>query len=95
MEANNKVMREALIKIRDELHNPNHNQAIRDLEIEQLCDAALAAPPRNCDRFNTKEEAAMAFANEKKRWIPQGVLWELAPWLDWLFATAETKGENE
>lgn len=46
----------------------------------------LSAPPRNCDRFKTKEEAAIAFANEKKQWIPQQVLWELAPWLDWLFA---------
>lgn len=56
--------------------------------------AALAAPARNCDRFDTKEEAAMAFAKEKKQWIPQQVLWELAPWLDWLFAT-ETKGATD
>lgn len=54
--------------------------------------AALAEPPRNCERFKTKEEAATAFANEKKQWIPQQVLWELAPWLDWLFVTMEKKG---
>ena len=56
--------------------------------------ALAASPPRNCDRFDTKEEAAMAFAEEKKQWIPQQVLWELAPWFDWLFAT-ETKGATD
>lgn len=63
----------------------------------KLCDMlkpALSAPVRNCERFKTKEEAAIAFAKEKKQWIPQQVLWELAPWLDWLFApSTERKGE--
>ena len=57
-------------------------------ECQKKANAALAASARNCDRFKTKEEAAIAFANENKQWIPQQVLWELAPWLDWLFATA-------
>ena len=85
-------------------------EALEKLFIHFMCDAtllndrftplfaiinhALASPPRNCDRFDTKEEAAMAFAKEKKQWIPQQVLWELAPWLDWLFAT-ETKGATD
>ena len=63
----------------------------RQFMVRYLKDA-IAEPPRNCDRFKTKEDAALAFADEMKQWIPQSVLWELAPWLDWLFATATKKG---
>ena len=31
------------------------------LEIDRIVEAALAAPPRNCDRFNTASEAYIAF----------------------------------
>lgn len=51
---------------------------------------ALAAPPRNFDRFKTKEEAAWAYAGECNAFIPQSVLWQIGEWLDWLFA--EVKG---
>lgn len=53
--------------------------------------AALAAPPRNCDRFQTKEDAAIAFNEERNVFIPQSILWQLGEWLDWLFATATEK----
>ena len=62
--------------------------------IIRMRNALSANPIRNCDRFKTKEEAAIAFANEKKQWIPQRVLWELTPWLDWLFATAKEGEDN-
>ena len=73
------------------LVQPSEQITVNRAELDgmvMVCEKALAAPPRNCDRFKTKEEAATAFANEKKQWIPQQVLWELAPWLDWLFAPA-------
>ena len=47
---------------------------------------------KNCERFNTKEEAAMAFNEAKRMFIPQGLLWQLAPFLDWLFETAKPEG---
>lgn len=53
--------------------------------------AALAAPPRNCERFQTKEDAAMAFNKERSVFIPQSILWQLGEWLDWLFAPATEK----
>ena len=98
MEANNiKAMRDALSDACYAMFNFLKTQSGGYEEMANALDkakAALAAPPRNCDRFKTKEEAAIAFAKEKKQWIPQQVLWELAPWLDWLFATA-TKGATD
>lgn len=82
---------ELFIEIQGLGRSPMSNKAYA---VKRKVYAALSIPPRNCERFKTKEEAAIAFANEKKQWIPQQVLWELAPWLDWLFATA-TKGEAE
>ena len=51
--------------------------------------AALSAPARNCDRFKTKEEAALAYAIECNAFIPQSILWQIGEWLEWLFAEAE------
>lgn len=47
---------------------------------------------RNCDRFKTKEEAAMAFNEAKHVFIPQMLLWQLAEFLDWLFLPSEEEG---
>ena len=63
-----------------------------DEEIE-IANAALSAPPRNCDRFKTKEEAALVYVNECDAYIPQPMLLQTAKWLDWLFA--EAKGEAD
>ena len=97
MEANNtKAMREALKEIHDRVNSLDEECGVDPIEIRDIARTALAAPPRNCDRFKTKEEAATAFAKEKNLWIPQHILWDLAPWLDWLFATAtEQKGAND
>lgn len=50
------------------------------------CDAALAAPARNCDRFATAEEARRAFESAHSHGIVHN-LYTAA--FDWLFATAE------
>lgn len=50
---------------------------------------ALSAAPRNCERFKTKEEAALAYAEERNAFIPQSILWEMGELLDWLFAKAK------
>lgn len=55
----------------------------------EKCFAALSAPARNCDRFKTKEEAALAYAKECNAFIPQSILWQMGEWLDWLFAEAK------
>ena len=83
-----------ILKYADSAACRDHDEHTRHYidQIRKWAQSALAAPPRNCDRFKTKEEAATAFANEKKQWIPQQVLWELAPWLDWLFVTIEKEG---
>lgn len=91
------TMREALELCKDRLLAAKILGIGKRVAINEMLNAvmsALDAPPRNCERFKTKEEAALAFANEKKQWVPQQVLWELAPWLDWLFATAK-EGENK
>jgi len=86
------ALRQALVKAHTML---KVCECPKDINMKGVADVmkeiedAIDAPARNCDRFKTKEEAAIAFANENKQWIPQQVLWELAPWLDWLFATAE------
>ena len=58
-------------------------------EALEIVEKALAEPPRNCERFNTKEDAAMAFNEERNTFIPQSLLWQLGEWLDWLFAPAK------
>lgn len=76
MEGNQMKMREALEKIRRELNSycndctlpdrmtedPPDYTCLRDslLEIERIVDAALSAPPRNCD-VGTAEEQANRF----------------------------------
>lgn len=61
--------------------------------------AALAAPPRNCDRFKAADEARMAF------WDTHETIWDafknrggtelFYEVLDWLFAPAESSNKKE
>jgi hypothetical protein len=51
----------------------------RIAELGRVARAALSAPPRNCDRFATAEEAYAAWQKHKS----------LTAICDWLFATAE------
>ena len=61
VEANNmKTMREALEKIRDTIMNGGFDGRSPAYFVN-YCDAALAKPPRNCDRYATPDEAELAF----------------------------------
>lgn len=69
MEANNmKAMREAVDRIRNIANSALTalyigNDASNFLwDIIRECKAALAAPPRNCDRFVSSEEALLAYS---------------------------------
>ena len=78
MEANDmKAMREALVKMTDwmEKHtaafsvqvyprHDDHDEVERERdEVISMARAALAKPPRNCDRFGGETEAMVAFLN--------------------------------
>ena len=67
------------------------------------CRAALAAPPRNCDRFSGETEAMVAFLNEVwliavkslkddpyDGWTPQ----MKAKYAQWLLAKGKPEGEK-
>jgi hypothetical protein len=88
-------MREALIKILGIADHLQTRYVLTNLmtkeilELKQIANAALSAPPRNCDRFKTREEAALAYVNECDAYIPQPMLLQIAKWLDWLFAEAK------
>lgn len=96
---NNPAMREALatvIKIAAEMRGEYEiaDSILKDgwaTQLESIAKAALSIPARNCDRFQTKENAAMAFNKERSVFIPQSLLWQLGEWLDWLFAPATEK----
>lgn len=93
---NNPAMREALatvIKIAAEMRGEYEiaDSILKDgwaTQLESIAKAALSIPARNCDRFQTKENAAMAFNRERSVFIPQSLLWQLGEWLDWLFSPA-------
>lgn len=91
-------MREALVKILwclEWMFNNTDNKSLQSHLCEPivLAKSTLFAPPRNCDRFKTKEEAALAYAREANAFIPQSILWQIGEWLDWIFA--EAKGETK
>ena len=58
--------------------------------IKDMADAALAAPPRNCDRFASAEEAWDAYDEWAESYRAQGKT-ELLNEVGWLFATATNK----
>ena len=60
--------------------------------VYQIARAALAAPPRNCNRFSTWEEANKAFEKENAHRI--GFMNLYTDVLKWLFATAKEGGAN-
>ena len=102
MEANNiNAMREALEKCTNELCE--HCKKAYELKFraqvccESWCDtvriakAALAAPPRNCDRFATWEEAMQSFRRLALHEKPLA-LWlgsEIEGFARWLFASSQ------
>ena len=70
------------------VYAPDGETLIYCEDVAKIVDAALSAPPRNCDRFATVKDAAIAFARERQD-APQ-------PCPDftfsaWLFALATEK----
>jgi hypothetical protein len=81
------VTREALMKAKLYFDHRGEGTNLDDagMAIDAITsiDAALAAPPRNCDRFATAEEAYSA-------WMPAV---EMDAICDWLFAPAKEEKE--
>lgn len=60
-------------------------------ELHKLADEALAEPLKNCDRFNTPDEALSTYCEEKGITHPLPLWFGNEFWglLQWLFAKAE------
>ena len=61
---NTAKLREALIEIERKVNSLDENCAVDPVEIRDIARAALAEPPRNCDRFADELDAQLAFLNE-------------------------------
>lgn len=59
------AMREALEEI-DRVVFDKRRHTKEEVEAHRLATEALTVPPRNCDRFATVKEAAIAFARERQ-----------------------------
>lgn len=92
-------MREALLEITRQIEpivkymHPNKAEHIGLTTVFAACEpiyeiakAALSSPPRNCDRFQTWDEAE----EEYNRLVAAGKV-EDGTWCDWLFAPAESE----
>jgi hypothetical protein len=100
-QGNAAALRDALLKARNTLMLYSRDMKPRyQAEVGFMiddCDAALAAPPRNCDRFKAADEARMAF------WDTHETIWDafknrggtelFYEVLDWLFAKAKGGAE--
>lgn len=90
---NGAAMRDALVQISGIAEAHFAGGAPNPYTISDIANAALSAPPRNCDRFSSVKEAAMAFAAEvrdKPHPCPDFTF------SAWLYAPAtEQKGETD
>ena len=85
---NGAKMREALEQIRQKAIATIPGSSIQKRTLDKfrlLASAALAEPPRNCDRFNTLEDALAGWREVSPA--------ESGPFDEWLFA--EAKGETD
>lgn len=83
MESNNAKLREALKTIRDKAHEQYINDyGIDTVWIQDVANAALAAPPRNCDIYDA-ESCRMAYH------LHGDGRMSMQAFADWLFAKAE------
>lgn len=87
METNNKL-RDALTKILHLTNSLDENCAVDPVEIRDIARAALAAPPRNCDR---PECATTKTAQEVWRREDGGK----TAYYEWLLATYKEGGNEE
>ena len=94
MRANNMAaMREALEKI-VELTAPCEGVTSIELQVQAEALTALSKPPRNCDRFNTPEEAIRMFESDMRESGKVGFINPFTEVVKWLFAPVEEhKGE--
>ena len=90
-------MREALRAIRDEMFKDSGMGPCTKLHtiIDTLTQAALSAPPRNCDRFDNEEDAFNNWSttigkNYKFGQGGYGMAWAFTKWL-----FAEAKGDGQ
>lgn len=98
MQVNNvKVMREALEKADVALSlisqsawfiDANFEDTKAVIEAGSAIKDALSTPPRNCDLYNNKIEAACEWSNQKYRYLKTMQYFD-----DWLFS--EAKGDND
>ena len=83
-ENNAAAMREALEAVVRAISEPNDVlSALLLMQAEAKCKAALAAPPRNCDRFQRYKDALAAYKGGNDTSFGQ-----------WLFATVEDRAMN-
>lgn len=93
------VMREAMGNVLDYIDKWLEEGSMEYWQYSQLfdiCDAAIAKPPRNCDMFDTKNKSREAFQKLRGHRVWADVsLWddrdEIEAYLDWLFTI--NKGE--
>lgn len=85
------AMREAILAIKD--INDRRPHDADGYEINDIINASLSAPARNCDMYDDAETAWRAWLEDKDNWDEFG-----SPELElceWLFASAKKKGEND
>ena len=90
---NASAMREALEVVREDLWSlmGSSSESLRSniaCEMSRKIRAALAAPPRNCDRFATVDEAKAEWLRTNAKLLSST---GLMPFESWLFAPAEGK----
>ena len=88
-------MSEALENIAEYAKSANCHTEDSDMleylnQIEEWAESALAAPPRNCDRFTTLDDARNAFFED---YVPDETCSSANAFAIWLFD--EAKGESE
>ena len=90
------ALREALGKLRAELWNNTVIAGKKKIALYEIADAALSAPPRNCDVMSLAVARKVWFMKEiMPRLIGDLPLGKEIPFEEWLFAPANEKGEND
>lgn len=83
-------MRDALKQIHDRVNSLDEDCGVDPIDVRDLARAALSAPPRNCDRFATLDDARNAFFAD---YVPDETCSSATAFATWLFD--EAKGDEE
>lgn len=92
---NSAAIRAAMVEVLATLKSwyaPDNRTAARLIALQKKCEAALAVPARNCDRFNSEDDSYQAW--QKERGWPAdvdnrggyGMAWAFSKWLFWTLA---------